>query len=250
MDLEQLKKEVRELKAIAATDLDTITDPRIRYNAQGAKNSAQQRLDSLVPKLIDSLLSNSRTLILVDDLPKKLEGLGEAEGSISVDFMSLEKELVDKIFADKSNKTYAFNSYTQDKINILLHELFVKKVNARDMTAMMLKGDTFETVSTREAAIQKMHKWITAAYGDELKTILMRYEVFESAKKQADLDSLTIIVSNVPTDSVNTLLSITRQSVILSATGEEPNSIKVTEDMTDEDLLGKLKKAFGNKRRK
>jgi len=249
MNLEELKNEIKQLKAIAAIDLETITDSRIQYNAQGAKNQAMQKLDKLLPQMVDLLLANSKTLVLVDSLPKKLEGIEEADGAIVLDFLALEKELVNRIFPDYM-KAFAFNAHTQDKVNILLFDLFVRKVNVTTMNTMILRADNFEEVSSREAAVKKMHKWLTAAYGDELKTILMRFETIEAAKQKADSDSLTVIVENVPSESVNSLLSLTKQSVILSGTGEEPNSIEVTAETTNEELLGKLKKVFGNKRRK
>ena len=240
----ETKKLVKDLQKTAATRLDGITDPRKRYSAEGAKNAAAQKLDTLLPQVIEEILTDSRTLVILDSVSKKLDGLNDRQDAIVLDYTEFEKKLAGLIFP-KDTKSFSFNTSVQSKINILKVEHFEKKVGVQSMPDMSIRGTNFGTVKTREEAVAKIVEWIRMTYDTELKTILMRYDLFEATKKKLDFDSLTVIIYNVPTWASQSLYNMTGKTVILSGTGEEDNSIAVNDSVSDEQLLSNLKAFFG-----
>jgi hypothetical protein len=237
------KKLVRELTKTANSNLAVITDSRKRYQAEGAKNAAAQRLDKLLPQVIEEILTDSRTLVILDNVTKKLDGLNDREDAIVLDFMEFEKKMVNIIFP-KNKDSFAFNGAVTDRLNTLLYDHFVKKVNVISMPYLMVKSTNYGTVKTRDAATKKMCDWLRIGYDSEMKSILLRHELYEATKKKLDFDSLTVIVYNVPPWASQSLYNMTGKTVILSGTGEEQGSIAVNDSINDEAVLTQLKAFF------
>ena len=238
------KKLVKELIKTSNTNLGAIMDSRQRYQAEGAKNAASQKLDKLLPQVIEEVLTDSRTLVILDNVSKKLDGLNDREDAIVLDYLAYEKKMVDIIFP-KNKDTFAFNGSVVERLNVLKLDHFERKVNVVQMPPISIKSTSYGVLKTREAAVQKVADWLRASYDTELKTILLRHELYEGTKKKLDFDALTVIVYNVPSWASQSLYNMTGKTVILSDTGEEQGSIEVNESVSNEVVLTQLKSFFG-----
>lgn len=243
MSLTELRKQAAQLKKDTEINLDGIRNAHQKYSAEGRKKSAEQKLEKLMPQVIEQILTDSRTLVIANDVPRKVEGLDKREDSVVLDYMAFEKKMVDIIFPKKAT-TFNFNSSVVDRMNTLLYDHYIQKVNAASMDYFMIKATNFGSVKTREEAVLKLGDWIKIAYKDEFKAKLLRQELYDAAQKKLDFDSLTVIVQNVPEWDIHSLYRMTGKTVVLSGTGTHAGSIKVTSETSDELLLNNLKQAF------
>ena len=243
MGLTELRKQAAQLKKDTEINLDGIKNAHQKYSAEGRKKSAEQKLEKLLPQVIEQILTDSRTLVIADDVPRKVEGLDKREDSVILDYMAFEKKMVDLIFPKKAT-TFNFNGSVVDRMNTLLYDHFVQKVNASSMDYFMIKSTNFGLVKTKEEAVAKLGDWIRIAYKGELKVKLLRQELYDATKEKLDFDALTLIIQNVPEWDIGSLYRMTGKTVVLSGSGNSPGSIKVTKDTTDEVLLNNLKQAF------
>ena len=235
---------------MASVDVETFTVAAHRYAAQGQKNSAKEKLEVLEPQVVEAILKNSRTLIVRNNVAKDLSSLQKMGDVVTLDYLALDKELVAKIFP-KAKGAYSFTANTQSQVDNLLQDLFVKKVNVATMPSFRIEATKNGQVNSEAAAVQKMDAWLTEAYGDELKRILLRHEMFDAAKNKIDFDKLNFLIINVPENFTASLVGGTSQYIVLSADGTDTeSSLLVTAEMTDEELNQKLKKVFTKKGKK
>lgn len=250
MELADLRKRVNELRAIAKVDVDAITSTSVQYSAQGAKNNAKQKLEVLEPQIVEAILKNSRILSVTNNVTKDLASLQEMKDVVTLDYLAIDKTLVKEIFK-KSKNDYTFTMNTQFQINSLLQDLFAKKVNVSTMDNVAVSATMCGRVETEALAVLKMDEWLTETFGDDLKRILLRHEMFEATKSRTDFDKLNFLVLNVPPVFHESLQGGTNQFIVLD--GEQKDGvdiINVTSDTTDEELNGKLKKAFSKRGKK
>jgi hypothetical protein len=251
MNIEELRGHINQLKAIAATDIDAIVSSSVRYTAQGAKNSAKQRLDIMEPQLVEAILSNSRVIIVRDDVTKKLDALATMKDVVTLDFLAFEKQIINTIFKDDS-KPFVFDTHFQYQVNNLITDLFAQKVNVQAMESMAVSATEFGQVVDRAAAVNKLNDWMETTYEGELKSILLRHEMFEGARSNTAFDKINFLVTNVPESNVEGLMyslgeRLNGTAVLIGTEGSGLDAILVTEDTTDKELNTNLKKAFSKR---
>lgn len=250
MELQELRKRVNDLRAIANVNVDAITSSTVQYSAQGAKNSAKQKLEVLEPQIVEAILKNSRILSVTNNVAKDLSSLSEMKDVVTLDYLALDKQLINEIFK-KSKREFSFTMNTQTQINNLLQDLFAKKVNVATMDSVAISATMCGKAADETAAVKKMDEWLTESYGSDLKRILLRHEMFEATKDRINFDKLNFLILNVPSDFHEALQGGTSQFIILDGENKDGvDTVNVKGDTTDEELNNKLKKVFSKRGKK
>ena len=141
----ELRRKVNDTLKVLSMDLSN-WDPRTRTGMEGRQNQARGEIDTLKVELAKKILENSTAMLVMRDVsitPAIIqEGKANAEKVLLLDFLSVEKGLVKKIYGDAA-KTFPFNTETINRMNMLVTEEIGGKIGA---TRMPLDGSEIERI--------------------------------------------------------------------------------------------------------
>lgn len=242
-NLSELKSEYLKQLKISKIDLESL-DTRTKYMQEGVVNAAKQKISGLKPQVMQLVLTNSTTIFVNDNvnITDAAQELSQKQDNINViDFLELEKKILQYIAPKSKTDVYYFNSETVSRINIALFDLR-NLLGATYIPPVSLPLNERAVIDSESGAILKLQSMLKKALGSELKTLFLAKQMNDFAdSKLADFDKMVFFVVNV-NESTESLTKITGQNVIITTEDEVENDAASVQKAVSNKIKSQKKK--------
>jgi hypothetical protein len=238
--IDSLKEEYNKNLALSKIELGAITDKAVRISAEGTVNAAKRKLADTRSRLMRAIMNGSTTVFvsveqsvsgLISEISEKNVNVAE------VDFLSLEKTVMDIVFNQARARGFSFNSTAVTRINNAIFELR-EVIGASFIAPVSLRANQYRTCQNEEEALAYMQKILQSTFSNELKTLFLSKQMNTHIERRLEsADSFVFFVTNMNTNS-DAFSGITGKTVTITL---EDGAVESTSDL-QKLVSSKLKK--------
>lgn len=238
----ELKKEYIKNLNLSKIELGNL-DVRTKFTQEGLVNAAKQKLQTLRPQLMSLILNESITAYIesgVDLSAQLTELLADVENDnvTTLDFMGLEKVLMETVYPQKQIKGYAFNSSAVSRLNNAL--LDIRTVIGASFIPPVTVGATdYKVLSGAEEALEHLNALLLKSYGNQLKSYYLAKQMNDFTDRvMAKNDRMAFFIQNV-SGNLKGLDQITGKTVFITSEDKLPENAAGLQSL----VASKLRKA-------
>ena len=244
LTLKQLSQKRKETAEFANQDISN-WDRRTYPAAEGRKRKKRQELEQIDDVMVDKILSNSVSVLLMRDVGASDEIVSLAKRKdasvLVIDELQLEKELVEKVYQHlKIDKGYSFNTEVLNKLNILSID-YGDKILATSLPTIKASSAYYGVSRNKEEIVAKFEKVLYNTYNTELKSHLYKINMRNEVKKVLDkTDKLLIFFTNTSDQYLSVFGSFSGKSLIVTKNPNMKGAIFLRDENTPEEFVNIL----------
>lgn len=238
----ELKKEYIKNLNLSRIELGTL-DVRTKYTQEGLVNAAKQKLQTLRPQLMGLILNESITAYISSDVDlstqlTELMADPENDNVTTLDFMDLEKTLLNTVYPQKQIKGYAFNSSAVSRLNNALVDVRTT-IGAEFIPPITVNGTDYKVLTGAEDALEHLRNLLLKNYGNDLKSFYLAKQMNTfTDKAMTKNDRMAFFVTNV-SGNTQGLNQITGKTVFITSEDTMPENAAGLQSL----VAGKLRRS-------
>lgn len=198
--LETLRDRKEKLETVIHQDTRE-WNPTTLKSFQSAQRNAQKELDLLNMEIGNILLNTSKVIYLQRNDPvagQILKDIKNSDRFVTVDFLVIEKMVVNKIWPDKTTD-FRFMTDTSLYVDKVLMDIGLQ-INAQFLDRVTLKAKHLGTKPTKVDAIYNIESIIEQSFGQELKALYLVKGIYD-AVSALDKEDIKTVIFNLPVDT-------------------------------------------------
>ena len=167
---------------------------------QAAQRNAQKELGQINMEIGNILLNTSKVIYLQRNDPlagQILKDIKNSDRFVTVDFLVIEKMVVNKIWPDKTSD-FRFMTDTSLYVDKVLMDIGLQ-IGAQFLDRVTLKAKHLGTKINKVDAIYNVESIIEQSFGQELKALYLVKGIYDAVSALDKEDTKTVIF-NLPTD--------------------------------------------------
>lgn len=239
-----LREEYLRTQNLANMDIMS-GSPATKYQREGAKNNALRKLPELQISLLNSIMKDSVTVVVTEDVPdtKNFSELASGNDNVFVvGFRTIDRLISNTLYPKDMETGYPINAELINRLNSLLAGDISYQIGAERMPIVQPSATLYGVAKTRAALEGKISNILRETYGTELNRIYTSKLINEETLKRLKSDKIISILTEVPLNLVKEVGKMTGRSVVITTT-ELPGAIKYDSDMTGNDIRAAIAKS-------
>lgn len=250
----ELRNKLTELKSLSKMNLESIPAASRPGWESRARNAASQ-IEDTENSLVQEILSKSITIVIESGVSQAKDVIdtlssSEEEGTvIGLDYMFLEKTLVERLFSQVKNGTYPFNGPAISQLNVLLSDVG-SELGVLEMPIVENVGNLYGTLTNKDEAILRVRQMIEKVMDNDFKNLVLKKRLTVLAKSRLNLDRLAVVLYNVPREYLNSSNVLNVKTAVVALDSSAGDVVVATGGMTGKDLVKDIVSKISGKKKK